>query len=97
MISEIRRGTIQWLADAERKPEEKTVKNVFKNISELKRSVGKPRRRWLDHVENYVKKTGVRGRRKITRYKGHLDIDTERCQGPTWTVEQGGRTRWEDI
>jgi hypothetical protein len=42
-------------------PEEKTVKNVFKNISELKRSVGKPRKRWLDDVENYVKETGVRG------------------------------------
>lgn len=97
MISEIRRGTIQWLGNAERIPEEKTVKNVFKNISELKRSVGKPRKRWLDDVENYVKKTGVRGWRKITGNRGRLDIDSERCQDPTWTVEQGGRTMWEDL
>jgi hypothetical protein len=68
------------------------VKNVLKKISEFKRSVGKPRRRWLDDIENYVKKTGVRGRRKITRNGGPLDIDPERCQG--WTVEQGGRTSW---
>jgi hypothetical protein len=53
-----------------RMPEEKTVKNVFKNISELKKSVGKPRKRWLDDTENYVNKTGVRGRRKITRNRG---------------------------
>ena len=97
MVSEIRRGTIPCLGDAERVPEEKTVKNVFKNISELKRSVGKPRKRWLDDVENDAKKTGVRGLRKITWNRGRLDIDPERCQGPAWRVEQGGRTRWEDI
>jgi hypothetical protein len=48
-------------------PEEKIMKNVFKNISELKRSVGKLRKRWLEDTENCLNKTGVRGRRKITR------------------------------
>jgi hypothetical protein len=35
--------------------------------SREKRSIGKPRKRWLDDVENYLKKMGVRGYRKITR------------------------------
>jgi hypothetical protein len=45
----------------ERKPKERTVKKLFKQIPEEKRSVGKPRKRWLDNVENYLKKMGIRG------------------------------------
>jgi hypothetical protein len=37
------------------------VKKVFNNIPEGKRFVGKPRKRYLDDVENYLKGTGVRG------------------------------------
>jgi hypothetical protein len=45
----------------ERTPEERTVKQVFKNASEGKRSVGKPRKRWLGDVENNLKEMSVRG------------------------------------
>jgi hypothetical protein len=37
---------------------------VFKNIPEGKRSVRKPRKRWLGDVENDLKKMGVRGCRE---------------------------------
>jgi hypothetical protein len=43
------------------------VKKVFKNISEGKMSIGKPRRRWLNDFENDIKKTDVSGWRKIER------------------------------
>jgi hypothetical protein len=33
-------------------PEERTVKKVFGTTPEGKRSVEKPRKRWLDDVEN---------------------------------------------
>ena len=36
-------------------PEERTVKNVFKNIPEGGRSVGKPRKRWLDDGEKQLR------------------------------------------
>ena len=51
----------------ERTPEERTTKEVFKNISEGKGSIGKPRRRWLDNVANDLNKTGVGGCRKMVR------------------------------
>ena len=51
----------------ERKPEERTVKKVFENILEGKTSLGKPRKRWLDDVENDLKKEVIRGWRKIVR------------------------------
>jgi len=47
--------------------EERTAKKVFKNIPAGKRPVGKPRKRWLDDVENDLKKMGVRGRRNMAR------------------------------
>ena len=40
-------------------PEEGSVKKVFKNTPEGKRSVEKPRKRWLDDVENDTKKMDV--------------------------------------
>ena len=43
------------------------MKKVFKYIPEGRRSVGKPRKRWLDDIENYLQKVGVRGWRKIGR------------------------------
>ena len=44
IISEIRKGTLWWLGHTSRMPEERTVKNVFKNIPEGKMSAEKPRR-----------------------------------------------------
>jgi hypothetical protein len=42
--------------------EERIVKQkVFVNIPEKKRSVGKPRKRWLDDAEDDLKQMGFRG------------------------------------
>ena len=53
-ISEIRKGKLWWLRHAGRMPEERTVKIVFKNIPEGEKSVGKPRKRWLDDGEKQL-------------------------------------------
>jgi hypothetical protein len=41
--------------------QEITVKKVFNNTAQGKRAVEKPRKRWLDDVEIYLKKMGFRG------------------------------------
>lgn len=51
----------------ERMPKERSVKKPFKNIPEEKRSIGKPRKRWLGDNENDLKKMGVKGWRKAAR------------------------------
>ena len=55
-ISEIRKVRLRWVWHEERVPEERSVKKVLKNIPEGKTSVGKPRKIWLDDVENDMKK-----------------------------------------
>jgi hypothetical protein len=44
----------------ERISDERTVKKMFKNIREGKWSVGKPRKKWWDDVENDLKKICVK-------------------------------------
>jgi hypothetical protein len=67
IISEIIKGRLRWLGHVEILPEERAVKKTFKNIPDGKRSVGKPRKKWVDDAENGLKKMGVRGWRKTAR------------------------------
>jgi len=46
-------------------PGNRVVKEVFANVEEGELSVVKPRKRWLDDVENYLQKTGVRDAWKL--------------------------------
>jgi hypothetical protein len=53
-----------WGTNARKK---KTLKSVFNNIPKGERSVGKPRKEWLDDIKNGLKKISVRGWKKIVR------------------------------
>jgi hypothetical protein len=92
VTSEIRKRNLLWLGHVERRPEERSVKKVFKNIPEGKRFVGKPRKRQLYDVENYLKGTGVRGSTKIARdTHKRLGIDRAAGQSSIWTVQPMGK------
>jgi ABC-type cobalamin transport system ATPase subunit len=56
-ISEIRKGRLQCDGRLERIPSQRNMKKVFKDIPKGKKSFGKPRKRWLDDVENHMKKS----------------------------------------
>jgi hypothetical protein len=58
--------------------EESTVKKVFKTTPEGETSVGKPRKRWLDDVENNLKKIGVRNWRKMAKARHAWKRERER-------------------
>jgi hypothetical protein len=65
IISEIKREIT--IGHMKRMPEGRIVKEVFKNIPEGKRSLGKPSKRWLDDIANDLKKMDVRCRRRTAR------------------------------
>lgn len=77
----------------ERTPEERTAKEVSKNISEGKGSIGKPRRRWLDNVANDLNKTGAGGCRKIVRDKGAWKFIVKEARVPYGIWSQGRREK----
>ena len=52
---EIRKGILRQFEHVERRPEERTAKKVFKNTPAGKSFIGKPRKRWLEDVENDLK------------------------------------------
>jgi hypothetical protein len=62
-------------------PEEITVMKVFKNVPEGRRSVRKPRKRWINDVENDVKKMDVRGWRKVARDRDAWKLIAEEARG----------------
>ena len=73
--------------------EEATVKKAFYNIAEGRRSVGNPRKRWLEDAENDLKKMGVKRVEKNSQGQKCMENDPEGGQGPTWTVEAVERKR----
>ena len=76
--------------ECQKKELSETVKKVFKNTPGRKRPVGKPRNRWLDDVENDLKKMGVTGWRKTDK-----DRDTWKLILKEARVESGGWRRVE--
>jgi hypothetical protein len=61
---------------------------VFKNASERKMFVGEPRKRWLNSVENDLKKIAVRGCRKTAKDRDAWKLILRKAgQGATWTAE----------
>ena len=74
-------------------PEERTVKKVFKNTAEGKRSVGKPRNRRFDNAENHLKKMCIRGWRKTAKDRDAWKLIRTEARDPTWTAEPVERER----
>ena len=54
-------------------------------------SMQQPRKRWLGNAENDTKKMGVRGWRKIARYRDAWKMDPEGGRGPDRTLESEKR------
>jgi hypothetical protein len=70
---------------------ERVLKKVFKNTPEGKRSVGKPRMRWLHDVENSRKKMGVKGWTKIAKDRNALKLVLKEAR-----VLHGQQDQWKD-
>jgi hypothetical protein len=73
---------LEWLWDGVRMNGEGAVKKLWKGIPEGRRIKGRPKLRWMDNVEFYMKCAGVNIRRPGTsdRKKRHLSWGKPRAK-----------------
>ena len=62
--TEIKRARIRWLGHVERMPETRAVRQAFRDHPQGRRLAGRPRKRWLDDVEENLRQLGIRGWRR---------------------------------
>jgi hypothetical protein len=51
IVAEIKKARLRWLGHIERMSEDRVIKKLYMSKPEGRRSVGRPKMRWLDDVE----------------------------------------------
>lgn len=64
LVTEIKRSRLRWLGHVQRMEDSNPVKKVFLGKPQGRRSRGRPRKRWLEDVEEDLHSMGVRGWRR---------------------------------
>jgi hypothetical protein len=64
IVTSIKVRRLKWAGHVVRMDDERMMKRVFLGNPGGRRKPGRPRLRWLDCVEDYLKTSGVRGWRK---------------------------------
>jgi hypothetical protein len=64
IVTEIKRNRLRWIGHVERMEDSRSVKKIFKGKPEGRRGTGRPRKRYLDDVEDDLKQLGVMGWRR---------------------------------
>ena len=59
MSEKIDRGILRWFGHVERMGDERLVKKVYESDTNGTRSRGRPRRRWMDEVQDCVRRKGL--------------------------------------
>ena len=60
IVVTIKKGRIKWAGHVQRMPETRSVKKVFLGKPDGRRRSGRPRERWLDDLEEDLRKLGVK-------------------------------------
>jgi hypothetical protein len=85
IVTEIKKAILRWLGRVERMPEDRVIKKLYMSKPEGRRSVDRPKMRWLDDVEEDLRKMrigGWRGRaRRRDEWKSVLR-EVKVLQGP---------------
>ena len=67
IVADIKGRRLRWAGHVERMEDSRKCKKVYRGKPEGRRKVGRPRKRWLDDVEEDLKSIGVRGWRRKAR------------------------------
>jgi hypothetical protein len=65
IVAEIKKARLRWLGHVERMSEDRVIKELY--MSKPEGSVGRPKMRWLDDVEEDLRKKGIGGWRGKAR------------------------------
>jgi hypothetical protein len=60
-VTEVKGMRLTWLGHTERMSDDRSTKKLYSNKPEGLRLVGRPRKHWLDEVEQDLKQMGMRG------------------------------------
>jgi hypothetical protein len=60
IVAEIKCNRLRWLGHVERMPEDRMVKKIYLGHPSGRRLRGRPRKRWLDDVEDDIRKMRIR-------------------------------------
>jgi hypothetical protein len=61
VVAEIKKAELRWLGHTERMSEDRVIKKLYMSKPEGRRSVGRPKMRWLDDVEEDLRKMRISG------------------------------------
>jgi hypothetical protein len=61
IVTEVKSMRLRWLGHIDRMSNDRSTKKLYNNKPEGLTLVGRPRKRWLDEVEQDLKQMGVRG------------------------------------
>jgi hypothetical protein len=67
IVAEINKARLRWFGHIERMSEDRVIIKLYMSKPEGRRSVGRPKMRWLDDVEEDLRKMRIGGRRGKAR------------------------------
>jgi hypothetical protein len=67
IVAEIKKARSRWLGYIERMSEDRVIKKLYMSKPEGRRSVGRPKMRWLDDAEEDLRKMRISGWRGKAR------------------------------
>ena len=77
IVADIKAHRLRWLGHVERMGQHRVPKKVLNLKPEGTRSVGRPRQRWLDSVENDPRSLSIRNWRRLASSREDDDDDDD--------------------
>jgi hypothetical protein len=85
IVAEIKKARLRWLGHVERMSEDRVIKKLYMSKPEGRRSVGRPKMRWIDDVEEDLGKmriSGWRGKARRRDERKSVLREVKVLQGP---------------
>ena len=93
IVTVIKQSRLRWAGHLERMAANRVVKQVHHLRPTGRRLVGRPRLRWIDDVEDDLRRMKIRAWRRKSFRSDRVDLYSEAGRNPTWIVAPLGKVR----